>query len=357
MALAAVLAAAALGFTATSAMAAAKASGTATGTPAAKAGSAAPAAPVVPPAPSTTGFAFVDTAGQHLDIYLDGKPVARWVYVHDAAKRDETYKPFLAIYDAEGKNFITKGPGGFFTHHRGIFFGWQEIGYNGKKVNLWEMPDGDQVQQKFLAQKADATQATFTALIHWILKDGTTIIEEERTMTLHADPAVKGSLLVDFSTKVKAVKGDLALVGNAEHGGVQYRAADDVDRAGTKYCFPPDAVKPADAAEWRSSSAMSGGRGYTINNDLPWTAMAYTLRGQNYFVEDMNSPENGKGTLWSAYRDYGRFGADPKVELKDGQSSALKFRFWVGAGQPPTRADFQREYEAYAKDAKASESK
>jgi hypothetical protein len=295
----------------------------------------------------------VDTAGQYLDIFLDGRPVARWMYAHDPAKREETYKPFLHVYDAAGKNFITKGAFGFYTHHRGIFFGWQEIGYNGKKVNIWEMPDGDQVQQKFLNQKADKDMATFTAQIDWILKDGTKIIEEERTMTLRPDAAVKGSLLIDFSTKVKAVKGDLLLVGNAEHGGVQFRAADDVDRTNTKYCFPADAVKPADAAEWRPSTTQAGGKSYSIANDAPWTAMAYTLRGQNYFAEEMNSPENLKGTLWSAYRDYGRFGADPKADLKDGQSVSLKFRFWVGAGQAPTRADLQREYDAYAKEAKA----
>jgi hypothetical protein len=320
---------------------------------------AAPASPATTPtaAPAANGFAFQDTAGQHLDISFDGRLVARWMYAYDAtssAKIAETYKPFLHVFDAAGKEPITKGAGGFDTHHRGIYDGWQQIGFNGKKYNLWEMPDGVQVQKKFLAQKADADQASFTVLIAWNLNDGTTIIEEERTMTLRRR-AAPTLALVDFSTKIKAVKGDLTLAGDPEHGGVQYRAANDVDRAATKYCFPAGGVKPDDAAEWRPGAPQNtGAKALTISLDIPWAALAYSLKGQNYFVEEMSLPDNPKGTVWSAYRDYARFGPDPKATLKSGETLVLKYRFWVTTGQAPTRADFQREYEAYVKDAKGT---
>jgi len=135
------------------------------------------------------------------------------------AKREETYKPFLHVADPEGKGFITKGPGGMDTHHRGIYIGWHTIAWKDKKdLNLWEMPSGNQVHQKFLAQKAEADMATFTSLVAWKLLDGTQLIEEQRTFTFHR-PAAGAMLVVDTASTLKAMAGDLVMEGDAEHGG------------------------------------------------------------------------------------------------------------------------------------------
>jgi peptidoglycan-associated lipoprotein len=40
--------------------------------------------------------------------------------------RERTYKPFYHLYDKNGEDFVTKGPGGKFTHHRGIYFGFDQ---------------------------------------------------------------------------------------------------------------------------------------------------------------------------------------------------------------------------------------
>ena len=75
----------------------------------------------------TSGFAFKDQPGQFLDILQNGKIVGRYMDALDLStpqKRTETYKPFLHVFDAEGKAPITKGPGGEYTHHRGIMAGW-----------------------------------------------------------------------------------------------------------------------------------------------------------------------------------------------------------------------------------------
>lgn len=69
------------------------------------------------------------------------------MYAHDVstpAKRVETFKPYLQVFDAEGKEPITQGAGGkLIPHHRGIYIGWQILGYDGKKYNFWEMAGGD----------------------------------------------------------------------------------------------------------------------------------------------------------------------------------------------------------------------
>src|SRR5438876_264191 len=76
------------------------------------------------------GFSFHDETGEHLDILRDGKIAGRYMYAYDKStpeRRLETYKPYLHVFDAEGKAPITKGPGGTYTHHRGIYIGWNKL--------------------------------------------------------------------------------------------------------------------------------------------------------------------------------------------------------------------------------------
>lgn len=275
------------------------------------------------PAHGADGFTFNDKAGEYLDILLDGKIVGRYMYSHDVStpeKRTETYKPYLQVFDAEGKEPITQGAGGkLFPHHRGIYIGWQKLGYDGKKYNFWEMASGDIVHVKFLNQKADADSATFTSQTQWIPKGSDkTIVEEERTMTFRKAPA-PARLIIDFSSKLKAPAGDVMLDGDPEHGGIQYRPGGDIVTKDTVYVIPKE-----DANAHKDT-------------DYPWVGESYTLHGKRYSVVDMSDPANPKGTRWSAYRDYGRFGAFPKAELKSGDTLTVKYRFLIAEGEmPPT---------------------
>ena len=301
------------------------------------------------PAPSDKGFCFKDTAGEYLDVYLDGRAVARYMYANDIStpeRSHQTFKPYLHVFDAAGKDTITKGPGGQFTHHRGIFFGWQKIDFEGKKYNMWEMAGNNrQIHQKFLDQKATADQASFTSLVDWKMADGKTLVEDERTFTFYRRPAPTLAL-IDFSTKVKAVAGDLDLNGDPEHGGVQFRAAQEVDTKTLMYCLPKEAVEaPQDPnAEFQIMKTAK-----IAKTDLPWAAESYQLDGKTYNAEEMSAPGNPTGTRWSAYRDYGRFGAFPAAKLKANETLTLRYRFWVTAGDAPTRADLQKHYDEYVK--------
>ncbi len=71
------------------------------------------------PREAEAGFAVRDQEGQHLDVLLEGKIVARYMYAHDTSSKErtaETYKPYLHVFDADGKAPITKGAGGDFPH-------------------------------------------------------------------------------------------------------------------------------------------------------------------------------------------------------------------------------------------------
>jgi hypothetical protein len=283
------------------------------------------------------GFALKDSPGNHLDVLLDGRVVARYMYAHDTStkeRRTDTSKPYLHVFDAEGKAPITKGPGGLFPHHRGIFIGWKKINYAGKDYNLWEMASGDIVHKEFANQKADATDASFTSKTEWDLsqaKDanaGKKILEEERTMTFRRAPA-PFRLIIDFTSTVKAVNGDLVLSGDPEHGGVQFRPANELSTAETTYVFPKESADPHHDA------------------DYPWVGETFTLHGQQHSVVEISHPDDPKGTRWSAYRDYGRFGAFPEAKLKSGDSITLRYRFLIADGPMPPADAIQKAADAY----------
>jgi len=284
------------------------------------------------PAHAAEGFSFADSPGDHLDILFDGKVVARYMYAHDTStkeKADLTYKPYLHVFDADGTAPITKGPGGQFTHHRGIFPGWMKISHNGKTYDRWHMKGGDIVHQKFAEQHATKDSAAFTSLTHWVAEPGQAMIEEARTMSIRKLPA-PGRLLITLETKLSAPLGDIKLDGDPEHAGVQFRPANEIDAKKTTYIFPKADADP------------------TKDRDYPWVGETFSLNGKDHSVVIFNDPKNPKETRFSAYRDYGRFGAFPVAEIKKGESLTLKYGFLIAEGALPSVEYVQQQYDAFA---------
>jgi hypothetical protein len=135
--------------------------------------------------PAFADLAVKDTAGEHLDVLSGDKVLVRYMYANDTSSEERhhaTYKPYLHVFDAEGKKPITKGPGGKFTHHRGIFIGWNKIGFGGKTYDRWHMKGGDIVHQEFLDKSAKGNTATIVSLTHWMDGENKPLIDEKRTM-------------------------------------------------------------------------------------------------------------------------------------------------------------------------------
>ncbi|WP_309708123.1 DUF6807 family protein, partial [Armatimonas sp.] len=87
---------------------------------------------------------------KYIEVSLVGKNhlIGRFMMGYDMSdpkKREETYKPYLHILDPDTGKPITKGAGGEFTHHRGIFIGWNKLTVNGKTYDRWHMTGGEQV--------------------------------------------------------------------------------------------------------------------------------------------------------------------------------------------------------------------
>lgn len=300
-------------------------------------------------ADAPAGFSFDDHPGQYLDVLLDGKIVARYMDAFDNSTPDrhtETNKPYLHVFDADGKAPITNGydPKAEYPHHRGIFIGFRKIEYNGKQYDRWHMHDavgpvdpttkkhaatiGEIVHRKFVNEKADADSATFTSQTDWNDEAGKPFITEERTITLHRAPS-PARLVVDMSSTLTPI-GDVVLDGDPEHAGVQYRPSNDVDRAKTFYVFPaekPDAHKDL---------------------DYPWVGETYTLKnGKTYSVVEMSHPDDPKGVKWSAYRNYGRFGAFVPHPIKASETFTLKYRFLIADGDMPPVEVIEKSFDQF----------
>lgn len=290
-------------------------------------------------------FSWKDEKGEYLDLLFDGRRVTRYMYAYDTSSPQrafETYEPFHHVFDEQGQSLLTNGPDGMhpylkdkiqYPHHRGLFIGWSKLEFAGSRYNFWGMAGGlAQVHQKFLEQVVGPVLARSKALIHWNDKDGVPIVAEQRQTTVFRqnEPTI---LLLEFRTELKAVKGDVFLNGDPEHAGFQYRAHNDVASGGKEvkaiYLFHKDGIDPKK------------------DEDLPWTAMSYTLNGRRYSVQHINHPENPQPTLYSAYRDYGRFGAFFQQKIDAGETLTLCYRIWVGQGETPQRQVLSSKYSAF----------
>jgi hypothetical protein len=299
---------------------------------------------------TTRRFTWHDTPDRHLDLRWNGRPVLRYMYAYDPSTDEtlhETYKVYYHVFDATGENLLTKGSGGLYTHHRGIFVGWNRLTLAGKEYDFWHMKGVTQRHQKVLYQTAGPVLGRLVTLINWVGPDDQPIIIERREVTVFHEPRLplrdvvtagyyqEGlATLLECRTELRAVAGDIFLNGDPEHAGFQYRPHNDVadgDASGkARYLFHKDGI---DAHQ---------------DQNLPWVAESYGLNGRRYSVQHMNHPDNPKPSKYSAYRDYGRFGAFFTKNLKAGQVLPLRYRIRIAGGAMPPRKYCSAQYAAFA---------
>ncbi|MFA7174789.1 MAG: DUF6807 family protein [Kiritimatiellia bacterium] len=276
-------------------------------------------------------FTFNIKKGETLDILDNNKIVGRFMLAYDVStpeRKHETYKPYLHVFDAKGIAPITKGAGGEYTHHRGIFIGWNRIGCNGKTYDRWHMKGGEQVVQGTPVTDISADTATVTATVNWNDEASQPLLVEKRTMTFHRAPE-PAYALIDFQADITATAGDITLNGDPEHAGIQFRPANEMDRAKTTYLYAGEAVNPHAA------------------KDLAWIGETFTLKDTCYSVVQMNHPDNPSETRISAYRNYGRFGMFPTVSINSGDTRAFRYRFLVTEGVMPPLEVIQKACNAF----------
>ncbi|HLU90466.1 MAG TPA: DUF6807 family protein [Cyclobacteriaceae bacterium] len=291
-----------------------------------------------------SSFQWEDTPGQHLDLLYDGKRVFRYDYaLDDRFEKGKTLtarnRSFYEIYDLEGENKITNdgAEGTEYPHHRGIMIGARRVGFEGAELSFWGMEDLTvQRHIEFRKNVAGPVLAHTEALIQWNDSTGRTIIEEVRQARIFKQ-AAPNILVLDFTSDLKAVAGPVTIDGDPDHGGVQFRAHNDV-AAGA-----PGSKK---ATYHSVQNIDSLTRETTADHDLPWVAMDFGLNNKTYSVLQMDHPEN-PGAMWSAYRDYGRFGPFFQDELDENETLTVQYRFWISESEMPDREVLSSMYESY----------
>ncbi len=286
-----------------------------------------------------------DDAAGTADLMYGAQPVIRYMYAYDTSSADrihDTYKVFHHVFGPQSGERITKGPGGKYTHHRGIFVGWNKTSFDeGKMLDFWHCTKGAHLRHiKFVDQQADADHGSMTAEIHWNDADGNPVIRELRTVSVRKDSGTDG-WQIDWSTELKSERGEITLAGDRQHAGFQFRADQPVaETNGATFLRPanfpqdPQAIQVGD----------KGNPPPHIN--LTWFAMSYQLDGKRYTVEYFDNPKLPKPSLFSE-RPYGRFGTYFQTQLSEAKPLEMRYRLIVSEGESPSVDAIQARDDAF----------
>ncbi len=279
-----------------------------------------------------TEFQFQDKQGKHKDLLFGDRPVLRYMYeavdTSSEDRRKETMKVYHHVFDPKGENLLTKGPGGLFQHHRGIFYGFNRISYeqDGKKksADVWHCNRKEsQTHEAFVREEVGPVMARQILEIDWNGQDGETFATELRQMTVYH---VDGAQVIDFASELTAKAENLKVDGDPQHAGFQYRATQHVpDKTAKKtyYVRPDGKGEPGKFRNWP---------GNKDHINLDFNALSFVAFDQRYTCCYLDSPENPKPARFSE-RDYGRFGSYFATEVPKADPLRLNYRLWLQPGE------------------------
>ena len=265
------------------------------------------------------------------DLTFKGQKVFQYVYPvldeSSKASREKTYKPFVHVYDKDGKDFITKGAGGKFTHHRGIYYGFSKCSYtnkDGKKegADTWHCKGGAyQAHKEFLVVEAGPVFARLRVKIDWHGPSGV-FAQEVRELSFYKVGEMR---VVDFASKLSSDR-NVKIDGDPQHAGFQYRASNEVHSKTAKqtYYLRHDGIDaPGATKNWPGNKDMT---------NLAWKGQSTVIGGQRYTVCYLDNPQNPKPAYFSE-RNYGRFGSYFKSEVTPDQPLKVNYRLTILAGE------------------------
>jgi hypothetical protein len=285
---------------------------------------------------SAADFRFVEGAG-FMDLLNGDVPVYRHVTpVFNPAKHAETFKVFHHVNGFHGEGFLTKGVGGEFTHHRGLFLGWSVTTTAGKTMDSWHGGNGSSIRHsKYLPERElKVERARRASVSEWTERDGTVLVRDTREITAWFPEA--GRLYMDWSITIASASGDsVKLNGDPQHAGFQFRA--DSLITAFEYLGPADKTGTGDV--------------WTMKNANSWAVNKFALKGHGYAVMQMDHPTNPRPVVVS-HRDYGRFGHYFTATIPKDKPLTFYFRTMVlDTDKSPslTQAAAQALYDEYAK--------
>ncbi|MEX2574519.1 MAG: DUF6807 family protein [Balneolaceae bacterium] len=277
--------------------------------------------------------------GNRMQLLSDGIPVIEYVYpVYNSDNVEETKKPYHHVFSPDGARHITKGVGGRYSHHRGIFFGYNRVRFNDRELDIWHAEDGERPEHASINH--EWTGPVFggqEVIILWKDRVGDPFAEEVRRLRVfrRSDSAT----MIDIRTVLTSLAGTVELDGDLQHAGVQFRAAQYVSDNMEQSQF----LRPEGWEEYPVDEEMGDPEQYT---DLPWNAFRFFVDGEPYTVGYFSHPDNPQGAEMSE-RLYGRFGEFVPAVIDEENPLVLRYRLYITGGHETDREEMEREYAIY----------
>lgn len=292
------------------------------------------------------------------DLRSGNEPVLRYMYAFDTStpeRRLETYKVFHHVFGPGTGKLITKGPGGLYTHHRGLFVGWRTVTFDGKSLDFWHCKNNVRLRHiRFVSKTGDAHHGSMTARVDWEDAQGRPVIAETRTLRVTRSANKSGrhdSWQIDWSTLLASRRGTIKLDGDRQHAGFQFRAAQAVaDSKGARY------IRPKGFPQQPQAYQVNDRKTPNEHINLGWLAMTCLLDGTRYTIEYFEDPSLPKPSRYSE-RPYGRFGAFFQATITPNKPLAMRYRVRVTTGEAPSQGEIQHRYDTFVKELKARKQK
>jgi hypothetical protein len=236
---------------------------------------------------------------------------------YDRERHAETCKVFHHAFDPAGR-LLTKGLGGTYDHHRGLFLGWNQLNWRGRSFDFWHCRNGE--TQRFHAAIDPAELGLSgdwqVVEVHWCTGADELVLQELRA--LRARDLGRGVVALDVAVALHAVSTPVRLAGDPQHSGQQFRALQEFAPAGAaKVRY----LRPAGAAASRDD----------IWTGCDWIAAILPLADGEVTVLRVEGSGNPQPTTWST-RDYGRFGATFATEVTPNLPLQLQWTYVIASG-------------------------
>jgi len=266
---------------------------------------------------------------------VNGPDGTAWVQLilpeYDRDNLEGSYKPYTHILDFTGENHLTKGAGGRFTHHRGMYIGWNKTQTEAREYDTWHMRNCYQAPSGEVEIDASDDNVHIRFGVNWNDLKGATFMSEVREHVLRAGE--NGERIFDFKSTLKSEVGPIKLRGDLHHAGMQIRLANEIaeNEENTEYILPEGAVE-------QDNDEVIGAW---------WVTCSAEILGKRYWVMHMTAPDLVGGVPVYSIRRYARFGAFFEPDLEEGKALETQFRILVSEA-PLDQAASQARYDAYA---------
>lgn len=299
--------------------------------------------------------------GDHkIDVSVGGKPFTTYIYPDNLPKQSlyPVRTPSGVVVSRGYPLKEVKGESNDHAHHVGIFFAYDQVNGNNFWLNSAKSPRIQQIKVKEM--KSGEEQGTLSTLHHWIAKDDTVLLEENRTMIFRGG---KNEFKVDLSIDLQAQKVKVNF-GDTKEGLFAIRLADWM-REEFKAESGVVGISGSGNGKYLASHGGEGEKNVWAKR-AKWVCLQAAKDGKDVGIAIFDHPDSvNHPTYWHA-RGYGLFAANPlgqgvfeaarnpgkgkplAFSLEPGQKAHFQYRVLVFDGKK-TKEQLDRQYAEFVR--------